>query len=88
LEVIEMVKKAALALFGLIFAVALAMPKKADAQVVVRIAPRPYVYVAPGYYGPHYAYRPYVPYGVYVGPRYYGHYGYRYYARHRYGWRR
>jgi hypothetical protein len=81
-----MVKKAALALFGLIFAVALAMPTKANAQVVVGVAPRPYVYVAPGYYGPHY-YRPYYPYGVYVGPRYYGPHGYRYYGSRRY-WHR
>lgn len=82
-----MVKKATLALFGLIFAVALAMPAKANAQVVIGVAPRPYVYVGPGYYGPHYVYRPYYAPYVYAGPRYYGHYGYRYYGP-RYGWRR
>lgn len=83
-----MLKKAALALFGLIFAVGLAMPTKADAAVVVGVAPRPYVYVGPGYYGPHFAYRPYyAPYRVYVGPGYYRHYGYRYYGP-RYGWHR
>lgn len=82
-----MVKKAAVALFGLIFAVALAMPAKANAAVVVGIASRPYVYVAPGYYGPHYVYRPYYGYRAYVGPRYYGHFGCRYYGPRRY-WRR
>ena len=78
-----MIKKAALALFSMIFAVALMTPQKANAQVVVGVAPRPYVYVAPPVYAPGYYYhRPYYAYRGYYGPRYYGGHYYRY------GWRR
>jgi len=84
-----MIKKAALALFSLIFGVALLTPAKANAaEVVVGVGPRPYVAVAPGpvvvaprYYGP-YAYRPYVYYRGYYGPRYaYRYHPYRYWRR-------
>lgn len=83
-----MVKKAALALFGLIFSIALITPQKADAQVVVRVAPRPYVYVAPPVvYGPHY-YAPYYPGRVWIGGRWVARpYAYRYYGPRGY-WRR
>lgn len=83
-----MYKKIMLTVMGLIFAVALASPAKANAQVAigVRVGPpvvRPYVYVGP----------PYVYGRVYVGPRYYGpyYYGPRYYPRyygHPYGYYR
>jgi hypothetical protein len=75
-----MLKKTALALFGLVFAMALITPPKANAQVVagvgvapfvprppygyVVVQPRPYVYVAPP---PYVAYAPrdiYPPYVV------------------------
>ena len=62
-----MLKQTALALFGLVFAMALIIPPKANAQVVVGVGmvpfvprpaygyvvvqPRPYVYVAPPPYG-------------------------------------
>lgn len=82
-----MTKKLVMALFGLIFGLALMAPSKANAQVVVGVGPvaRPYVYVAPRpyYYGA-YAY----PYRVYVGPRRYYRGPYRYYYGRRYGWRR
>ena len=79
-----MVKKAALALFSLLFGIALIAPSKANAQVVVGVAPRPYVYVAPPYAYPPYVYRPYYyPGRVFIGGRWYARpYGYRY------GWRR
>jgi hypothetical protein len=82
-----MFKKAALALFGLIFSIALITPQKADAQVVVRVAPRPYVYVAPPVvYRPYYT--PYAPVRVWIGGRWvYRPYGYRYHYAPRY-WRR
>ncbi|HEY3928326.1 MAG TPA: hypothetical protein VGL89_08125 [Candidatus Koribacter sp.] len=83
-----MIKKAALALFSLMFGVALLTPAKANAaEVVVGVAPRPYMYVAPGpvvvaprYYRP---YRPYAYYRGYYGPRY----AYRYHPYRNY-WRR
>lgn len=71
-----MMKKAVLALFGLVFALVLVAPPKANAEVVVGVGvvsrpaygyvvarPRPYVYVAPApyvAYGPGYVYPPYV----------------------------
>jgi hypothetical protein len=83
----NMIKKTVLALFSLVFALALITPAKANAQVVVRVAPRPYVYVAPpypAYYGP-YAY----PGRVFIGGRWYPRpYAYGYVGPHRYGWRR
>jgi hypothetical protein len=77
-----MIKKAAMALFGLIFAVGLMTPAKANAQVVVGVAPRPYVYVAPPVvYGPGY-YAGYYPGRVWIGGRWVARpYGYRYYGR-------
>jgi hypothetical protein len=84
-----MIKKAALALFGLVFAMALITPQKANAQVSlgVTVGPivRPYAYVAPypaygygyhgsNYYAPGYVYAPSYGYGYYG--RGYG-YGYR-----------
>jgi hypothetical protein len=86
-----MVKKMVSALFGLVFALALIVPPKADAAVVVGVGlapgygyvvarPRPYVYVAPApyvAYGPAYTHRPY----------FYGR-GYRYAGPRGYGWRR
>lgn len=77
-----MMKKAAMALFGLIMAVGIAAPAKANAQVVVRVAPRPYVYVgAPVVYGPGW-YAPYYGPRVWVGGRWmYRPHGYRYYYR-------
>ena len=89
-----MMKKAALALFGLIFAVALLTPPKANAQVAfgVTVGPRvvsPYAYVGPaypydyGYYPGYYAGYGYAPYwgGYYggYGRRYYGYEGRGYY---------
>jgi hypothetical protein len=95
-----MIKKTVLALFSLVFAMALVAPPKANAAVVVGIGvgprpaygfvvahPRPYVYVAPApyvAYGPGYV-APYVyPGRVVVG---YRPYGYRH-DWHGYGWRR
>lgn len=79
-----MVKKAILGLFGLIMAAGMAAPQKANAaEVVVGVAPRPYVYVAPGPVvvapGPYY--RPYAYYRGYYGPRYVVRYGYHPYRR-------
>ena len=90
-----MIKKAALALFGLIVAVGIAAPQKAHAQVDigVYVGPRP-VYVAPRpvYFAPRpvvvapaYAFSYYAPGRVFVGgywyPRWYAyrHFGYRAY---------
>jgi hypothetical protein len=71
-----MLKKSILALFGLVFAMALITPPKANAEVVVGVGvgarpaygyvvarPRPYVYVAPApyvAYAPGYVYPPVV----------------------------
>ena len=95
-----MIKKAALALFGLICAIGITAPQKANAQVGVGVyvGPRP-VYVAPRpvVVAPAYAYTFYAPGRVFVGgywyPRWYAyrHFGYRaYYGRpyYRHGWRR
>jgi len=99
-----MKKKMLLAMLGLVFAVALVAPPKANAEVVFGVgvgrpgvgvvvaAPRPYVYAPAPYvaYGPGYAYPGYVPGRVIVGYRPY--YGYRHEWRgegwHRDGWRR
>ncbi len=84
-----MLKRTVSALFGLVFALALMTPAKANAAVVVGVgaapaygyvAARPYGYVAPAAYvacGPGYVHRPY----------FYGR-GYRHGARRGYGWRR
>jgi hypothetical protein len=85
-----MLKKSIAALFGLAFAIALIIPPKANAEVVIGVGvrpaygyvvarPRPYVYVAPA---PYVAYAPgYVyPGGVAVGLGYGRTYG-RAYAR-------
>lgn len=76
-----MIKKSILAVLSLVFGVALmAAPTKANAQVVVGVAPRPYVYVAPPvvappYYGPYYG-RVYVRGHWYPRAYAYRHYGY------------
>lgn len=83
-----MLKKAALAIIGLVVGLGIAAPQKANAQVAVGVyvAPRP-VYVAP----PPYAYGYYAPGRVYIGgywyPRAYAyrHFGYRVYGRPYYG---
>jgi hypothetical protein len=94
-----MLKKSVVALFGLVFAMALITPPKANAAVVVGVGvgvrpaygyvaarPRPYVYVAPA---PYVAYAPVVyPGGVVVGVGYARPYGYRYGGWRGYGWRR
>jgi len=96
-----MFKKTVLALFGLVFAMALVAPPKANAAVVVGVGvasgpgygyvvarPRPYVYVAPA---PYVAYGPGYVYPAYGCPRVvagYRPYGYRYEGRRGYGWRR
>jgi hypothetical protein len=83
-----MLKKTVSALFGLVFALALITPPKANAAVVVGVGvarppvygyvvarPRPYVYVAPApyvAYGPGYVHRPYCYAHRYAGPRGYG----------------
>jgi hypothetical protein len=94
-----MIKKAALALFSLVFGVGVVAPQKANAQVGfgVYVAPRP-VYVAPRpvVVVPPYAYGVYAPGRVFIGgywyPRWYAtrHFGHRaYYGRPYYGgWRR
>jgi hypothetical protein len=78
-----MFKKSVLALFALVFAVALAAPPKAHAGVAIGVAvapaygyveaaPQPYVYAAPApyvEYAPDYVYAPYA-YGRVVEPRY------------------
>ncbi|MGA3125951.1 MAG: hypothetical protein ABSD13_04495 [Candidatus Korobacteraceae bacterium] len=85
-----MIKKTALALFSLLFALALITPPKANAEVVVGVgvAPRPaygyvvarhrpYAYVAPVpyvAYGPGYVYPPVVYPNVVVGLGYAGGY--------------
>jgi hypothetical protein len=85
-----MIKKSVLALFGLIFAIALATPQKANAQVAFGIGvgpvgvnvgpgyygPYPNCYYAPGYYYPNCAgyVAPYSVGGYYGG--FYGHRGY------------
>ncbi len=85
-----MLKRTVSVLFGLVFALALISPPKANAALVVGVGvrpvygyvaarPRPYVYVAPA---------PYVAYGAYVHrPYFYGR-GYRYGGPRGYGWRR
>jgi hypothetical protein len=76
MEVLEMLKKSLAALFGLVFAMALLTPPKANAEVIVGVGvgarpvygyvaarPRPYVYVAPAPYVAYahgYGYSPYV----------------------------
>lgn len=85
-----MIKKTALALCSMIFAVGLFAPAKANAQVVVRVASRPYVYVAPPVvaYGPRYYNPYYYPGRVFIGGRWVARpYGYHYGPRY-YGWRR
>lgn len=85
-----MIKKTVLALCSMIFAVGLFTPAKADAQVVVRVAPRPYVYVAPPVvaYGPRYYNPSYYPGRVFIGGRWVARpYGYHYGPRY-HGWRR
>lgn len=97
-----MLKKTVLALFGLVFAMALITPPKASAGVVVGVGvapfvpapaygyvvqPRPYVYVAPPYVA--YAPRYVYPGRVFVAGRPYpGPYAYRYAGPRGYGWRR
>jgi len=94
-----MLKNSVAALFGLVLAMALIAPPKANAEVVVGVGvgvhpaygyvvarPRPYVYVAPG---PYVAYGP----GYVCSPHFYSgrvvvEHGYRYDGRHGYGWRR
>jgi hypothetical protein len=96
----SVVKKSIVALFGLLFAITLITPPKANAAVVVGVGVggphvyvgvgrpdvRPYGYVAPAAYGP----APYVAYAPgYVYPRVVVGLGYGYYYGHRgYGWRR
>jgi hypothetical protein len=76
MEVREMLKKSVLALFGLVFAMALITPPKANAEVVIGVGvgarpaygyvvarPHPYGYIAPApyvAYGPGYVYPPVV----------------------------
>jgi len=93
-----MLKKTVLAMFALVFVLALAAPPKASAQVTVGfgagprpaygyvvVHPRPRYYAPPPYWvsGPPLEYPPYL-YGerVWVG----GRWGYRPYG-YRYGWR-
>jgi len=83
-----MLKKTVSALFGLVFALALITPPKANAEVVVGVGVagrpvygyvvRPHVYVAPA---------PYVAYGPVYRPYAYVR-GYRYAGPRWYGWRR
>ena len=102
-EVLDMLKKSIVALFGLLFAMALITPPKANAAVAVGIGVgpayvgvgrpyvRPYAYAAPAPIVP----APYVAYAPgYVYPAVYptvavgyGR-GYRYYGHYGYGWRR
>jgi hypothetical protein len=93
MEVREMLKKSVVMLFGLVFAVALITPPKANAEVVIGVGvgarpaygyvaarPYPYGYIAPA---------PYLyPGNVVVGVGYARPYGYRYDGRRGYGWRR
>jgi hypothetical protein len=97
-----MLKKWVAALFGLVFAMALITPPKANAEVAVRVGvgarpgygyvvarPRPYVYVAPAPYmgyAPGYVYPPDVYPGIAFGVGPARPYGYRYEGPH--GWRR
>jgi hypothetical protein len=76
MEGLKVLKKSMLALFGLVFAMALITPPKANAEVVIGVGvgarpaygyviarPRPYVYVAPApyvAYAPGYVYPPVV----------------------------
>jgi hypothetical protein len=76
MEVREMLKKSVLALFGLVFAMALITPPKANAEVVIGVGvgarpaygyvvarPHAYGYIAPApyvAYGPGYVYPPVV----------------------------
>jgi hypothetical protein len=98
-----MLKKTVLAMFGLVFALALVAPPKANAAVVIGVGvaprpgygyvvarPRPYVYVAPA---PFVAYAPGYVESPYVYPRnfvteYARPYAYRHDDRRGYGWRR
>jgi hypothetical protein len=81
MEVMKMLKKSLAALFGLVFAMALITPPKANAEVVIGVGlghrpvygyvaarpyVRPYAYVAPAYVAP----APYVAYPGYVEPGY------------------
>jgi hypothetical protein len=102
MEVTEMLKKTVLALFGLVFAMALITPPKANAEVVIGVGvgarpaygyvvarPRPYVYVAPApyvAYAPGYVYPPVYREHGWVGREYAR--PYRHEERRGYGWRR
>jgi hypothetical protein len=95
-----MLKKSVAMLFGLVFAMALITPPKANAEVVIGVGvgarpaygyvaarPHPYGYIAPApyvAYGQGYAY----PGNVVVGVGYARPYGYRHEWRREYGWRR
>ncbi len=96
----KMLKKSLLALFGLVFAMALITPPKANAAVIFRVgvgpvvvgnapvvvAPVPYVAPAPYVaYEPGYVYPPAVYPNVVVGVGYARPYGYRYGGWHGYG---
>ncbi len=95
-----MLKKSLAALFGLVFAMALIAPPKANAEVVIGVGVRPaygYVVARPHYvapapyvaYAPGYVYPPYVYVGHgYVGREYARPYAYRYDVRHGHEWRR
>jgi hypothetical protein len=97
----SVVKKSIVALLGLLFAIALITPPKANAAVVIGVGPayvgigrhyvRPYAYVAPAAYvpAPYVAYGPGYVYPPYVYPRVIvgRGYGYGYYG-HRGYWRR
>ena len=96
-------KKAMVAVVALMFAMVLAAPSKANAQVVFRVgvgpvvvgnapvvvAPAPVVESAPVVVAPGYVYPPVVyPGNVVVGLGYARPYAYRYDVRRGYGWRR
>ena len=92
-----MLKKTVAALFGLVFAMVLIAPPKANAEVVVgvraragygyvAVRQRPYVYVVPA---PYVAYAPGYVYPPVVYPgRVVVEHGYRYDGRHGHEWRR
>lgn len=97
-----MLKKLLIALFGLVLAVALIAPPKANAAVVIGVGARPaygyvvarphsYPYVAPApyvAYAPGYVYPPAVyPGNVVIGMGYSRAYAYRYAGPHGYRWR-
>jgi hypothetical protein len=84
------IKKILFATCSMILAAGLLTPTKANAQVAVRVAPRPYVYIAPPVvaYGPGYYSPNYYPGRVFIGGRWVARpYGYHYGPRY-YGWRR